>query len=126
MCLDILGLHFFSVVGRLLTLADDSVKLRSVLEVDHNKWNTLGILLGFTQEVLQNMASSAGGMESYLNRMIISWLSGDASQQPTLESLATALRHPKMGEEKVAAKLLEGLSFRGSPSKRVVCMWVGG
>ena len=95
--------------GRYLTLAEDSAKLRSVLKVDPKKWNMLGLLLGFTQEILHDMASSAGGMESYLNKVIIGWLSGDATQKPTLEVLTAALQHPEMGEEILAAKLLEGL-----------------
>ena len=86
------------------------MKLRSVLEIDPKKLNTFGLLLGFSQEVLNSMGSSAGGIEAYLHKVIIRWLSGDACQQPSLELLITALRHPDMGEEILAAKLLEGMS----------------
>ena len=104
-----LAFTVFTIGGRILTLVEDSVKLRSVLEIDPKKWNTLGLRLGFTQEMLHSMASSAGGMESYLHKVIMGWLSGDANQQPTLEAFLAALRHPEMGEEILAAKLLEGI-----------------
>ena len=99
-------------IGRVLTLVNDSARLHSLLQVVSEKWRVLGLLLGFKPEALHNMASSAGGMESYLHKLITGWLSGDASQHPTLESLIAALRHPNISEEGVAAKLLEGLKSK--------------
>ena len=72
------------------------------------KWQTLGLQLGFTPEMLATLADSTSEGKHdpaiYLSKVLSTWLQL-AKPPATLEALCSALSHATVGEEKLAQSL---------------------
>ena len=72
------------------------------------KWYSLGSLLGFTSDQLENLVSTVDvncDPAIYLSKVLFAWL--QSANPPTLEALCRALSHERMGEQELALQLLQ-------------------
>ena len=77
-----------------------SAHLRSV----SSKWDTLGLKLGFTTEMLAKLVPLNYDPAVHLNQVLSTWL--QLANPPTLDALCMALSDATVGEEKLAEWLL--------------------
>ena len=87
----------------------DSVGIRSLLKSVAKDWKTLGSLLGFSSDILDEMVAISAKQKDYLNKVITNWLSGDADS-PTVSRLVYAL-HKMEGTESIVQSILSGNFF---------------
>ena len=82
------------------------------------KWYSLGSLLGFTSDELENLVSTLDvncDRAVYLSKVLFTWL--QSANPPTLEALCRALSHERMGEKRLALQLLKCKCIV------IVCIW---
>ena len=88
---------------------DDILLLLHHLKDITDKWQEIGIALGFSQEVLDDIktSTSTGGSVACLIEMLTRWLKCAPPKYclPTLEALLEALRHDTVGEHRIAYNL---------------------
>jgi len=87
---------------RVLTLNDLSA-LNAHLRCVAQKWQTLGLQLGFTTEMLATLVPTSDGScdpAINLSKVLYTWLQ-HTNPPATLEALCRALSHATVGEEKV-------------------------
>ena len=90
----------------MLTLNDLSA-LNSHLRCVAQKWQILGLQLGFAAEVLAALITTKNDPVFCLSRVLFTWV--QQSKPPaTLEALCCALSHETFGEEKLAQQLFHG------------------
>lgn len=87
----------------MLTLDDLSV-LNAYLHDVSTKWHAFGLQLGFTSEMLANLAPVNCAPTVHLSKLLSTWL--QRANSPTLDTLCNALSHVTVGEEKLAEWLL--------------------
>ena len=87
----------------MLTLDHLSV-LNTYLHGVSTKWHAFGLQLGFTSEMLVNLAPANCDSAVHLSKLLSTWLQRPHS--PTLDELCNALSHVTVGEEKLAEWLL--------------------
>lgn len=92
----------------MLTPGKDARVIRPLLQKLSEKWDILGALLGFDRDTLSQIASYGGSVEAYMDRVVTKWLCGDSAYLPTLQNLIVALRCPRINEEEIVTKLMEG------------------
>lgn len=93
--------------GRTLTLADLR-RLATVLSSAASKWQVLGQELGLSPDDLPQPETHYEDAV-YLNKVLSSWLTRQ-SPAPTLDFLSGVLCQPLVGEQMLAAELLQGKS----------------
>lgn len=93
----------------MFTLTDLSA-LKTHLLCVAQKWQKLGLQLGFTAGVLAALITTSEVENDpvvYLSRVLFTWV--QQSKPPaTLEDLCRALSHESVGEEKLAQQLFHG------------------
>ena len=88
--------------------SNDLPMLNTHLRGVSTKWYSLGFLLGFTTDQLENIVSTVDvhcDPVIYLSKVLSTWL--QRANPPTLEALCRALSHERMGERKLALQLLQ-------------------
>ena len=98
---------FFFHAERKLGLRDDLTKLGSLLEGLAGSWQRLGLLLGFPNDTLEQIASTPSDPRVYVNKILMNWLSGDVDS-PTVAVLVKALT-TMSGMEDIIRNILEGI-----------------